>query len=184
MKSEPKRPGKTEVLSMRIDAKTRFQIEVLARIRGQRVSTVVERAIQEAADSVGWRKYWDADEGVRWLKMASSQEEYNITEDAEKLAFTRAHWPFFYFGKQGSPGVRRGYISILWPKIDEFIDIWHRTKVNSYWFAGKEMQNAILAAGVAAPDWPPRPPEKVASRGGGPSWEAPKGGDLDDEIPF
>jgi single-strand DNA-binding protein len=23
-----------------------------------------------------------------------------------------------------------------------------------------------------------------ASRGGGPSWEAPKGGDLDDEIPF
>jgi single-strand DNA-binding protein len=24
----------------------------------------------------------------------------------------------------------------------------------------------------------------AASRGGGPSWEAPKGGDLDDEIPF
>lgn len=24
----------------------------------------------------------------------------------------------------------------------------------------------------------------TASRGGGPSWEAPKGGDLDDEIPF
>ena len=23
-----------------------------------------------------------------------------------------------------------------------------------------------------------------APRGGGPSWEAPKGGDLDDEIPF
>jgi single-strand DNA-binding protein len=24
----------------------------------------------------------------------------------------------------------------------------------------------------------------AASRGGGPSWDAPKGGDLDDEIPF
>jgi hypothetical protein len=37
-------------------------------------------------------------------------------------------------------------------------------------------------------DWEvyPRPsPQAVSSRGGGaPSWEAPKGGDLDDEIPF
>ena len=29
-----------------------------------------------------------------------------------------------------------------------------------------------------------RAPAEAASRGGGPSWDAPKGGDLDDEIPF
>lgn len=29
-----------------------------------------------------------------------------------------------------------------------------------------------------------RAPAAGAARGGGPSWEAPKGGDLDDEIPF
>lgn len=30
----------------------------------------------------------------------------------------------------------------------------------------------------------PRPRSPVGARGGAPSWEAPKGGDLDDEIPF
>jgi single-strand DNA-binding protein len=29
-----------------------------------------------------------------------------------------------------------------------------------------------------------RPSESTSGRGGAPSWEAPKGGDLDDEIPF
>jgi single-strand DNA-binding protein len=29
-----------------------------------------------------------------------------------------------------------------------------------------------------------RPPAAGAARSGGPSWDAPKGGDLDDEIPF
>jgi hypothetical protein len=188
MKTEGTRPGKTEVLSMRIDAKTRFQIEVLARVRGQRVSTVVERAIQEAADNVGWREYWHAEEGIRWIRMVSSQEEFNTAGDADKLEFTRHHWPFFYVTRECFPhsSIREGFIRILWPKIDEFVDIWNKTKANNYFFAGKALQNELIAAGVSAPDWPMKPPKATAgaSRGTGPSWDAPKGGDLDDEIPF
>ena len=54
------------------------------------------------------------------------------------------------------------------------------------------MQKAISDANVKAPDWPIKPPEKPPEKpattsqktASGPSWDAPKGGDLDDEIPF
>jgi hypothetical protein len=49
------------------------------------------------------------------------------------------------------------------------------------------MQRALKDANVAAPDWPPKVPDKpppAQRSGSGPSWDAPKGSDLDDEIPF
>jgi hypothetical protein len=185
VKSEPTRSAKNDVLSTRIDAKTKFQIELMARVRGQRVSTVVERAIQESAEKDRWLEYWDADESVRWLKTVSGQPEFNTAEEFEKLNFTRIHWPFFYWGSEGLPrsSVRQLFTGILWPKIDEFVALWIRTKSSSPYFVAKAMQDQIRAAKITPPDWPPKPPV-AAARGGGPSWEAPKGGDLDDEIPF
>lgn len=194
-----RRPAKTEVLSMRMDPKTRFLVEVLARHRGQSISTVVERAILEAADNahIGgsekaktWRDYWHISDGVRALKMAADQELYPTYEDECRLVFTRTHWPFFYT-EANCKFHKPWCIDIIWPKIDQFLEMWEDTKSNDYFATGKAMQQELRAAGIAPPDWPTKAPEKPAappptkpSGGAGPSWDAPKGGDLDDEIPF
>lgn len=194
-----KRAAKTEVLSMRMDPKTRFLVEVLARNRGQSISTVVERAILESADNahIGgseegrtWRDYWHISEGVRALKMAADQGLYPTYEDECRLVFARTHWPFFY--TESNCKLHKPWcIDILWPRIDEFLEMWDETKSSDYFATGKAMQQALRDAGIQAPDWPPKAPEKLppppppkpAGRPG-PSWDAPKGGDLDDEIPF
>src|SRR5665213_2107712 len=129
MAKETKKPQKTEVLSMRMDPKTRFVLEVLARYRGQSISTVVERAIVEAAeniriggdhhgnDSKNWKDFWHVNEGVRWLLLASDQSLFPTFEDEYRLAFTRTHWPFFYTSS-GCKCHREAMIEILWARLD------------------------------------------------------------------
>jgi hypothetical protein len=189
----PKDAKRTEVLSMRLDPKTRFLVEILARLRGQNITMVVERSIQEAADATvigrdgSWRDYWHIEEGVRSLKMAADERLYPTFEDEYRLEFAKTHWPFF-FGSSSCNAYLELSIRVLWPKIDEFVAVWRKTQSTDYFAAGKAMQKALSDAGIKAPDWPvkPRVVEKQATSrgGGGPSWEAPKGGDLDDEIPF
>ena len=125
MATEPKRTGKTEVLSMRMDPKTRFLVDVLARLRGQSISTVVERAILEAADSarIGdgneiktWRDYWSVSDGVRALNLAAEQYLYPSYDDEYKVEFARTHWPFFY-SSASAKFPREHYVDILWPRI-------------------------------------------------------------------
>ena len=53
MAVERTRGGKTQSLSLRLDPKTKFTLDFMARIRGQSITTVVERAIKEAAKNVG-----------------------------------------------------------------------------------------------------------------------------------
>ena len=200
MTKEQKRAAKTEVLSMRMDPKTRFVIDVIAKVRGQSISTVVERAIQEAADrlTIGnsdergpiWRDYWDVIDGVRALKVSRDQRLFPTFEEEYRLEFTKKHWPFFYQTSRCEI-YRDGLIEILWPKIDEFLEIWDKTKANDYFAAGKAMRKAINDAGVVPPDWPPKKVDKPAVpevAGGGkpkPVWEPPTSADdLDDEIPF
>lgn len=197
MASDPKRAGKTEVLSMRMDPKTRFLLDVLTRQRGQSISTVVERAVLEAADNAGfghegktnWRDLWHVNEGIRFLRMWGERELFPSYEDEYKLDFARTHWPFFY-ASTSYRTFKEWSIEIIWPRLDEFLDIWTKTKSTDYFAAGKAMQRAISDAGVKAPDWPPKSEptlsktEKPNATSGVPLWDAPKGGDLDDEIPF
>jgi hypothetical protein len=198
MATEPRRTGKTEVLSMRMDPKTRFMLEVVAKARGQSISTVVERAILEAADNADfgdrdtrrtWRNHWSLSEGERALNMAADQSLYPTYEDECRLTFTKTHWPFFYTS-QACTNRLVWSLDILWPSVDTFLETWDATKATDYWAAGRAMQEALLKAGVSAPDWPakkvtpPPPPPPPPARTGGPSWDPPKGGDLDDEIPF
>jgi hypothetical protein len=171
-----------------MDPKTRFVVEFLARIRGQSISTVVERAIQEAADNTTvkiddhfssnsyyntWKDYWHVSEGVRFLMVASDKNLYSTFDEEYKASFSKTHWPFFY----DSPNCDRykeWAIEVLWPRIDEFVDLWTRTKTTDYFAAGKAMQEAITQAGLQAPDWPIEAP---VSR-------KPPLNDLDDDIPF
>lgn len=195
MAKDTKRLQKTEVLSMRLDPRVRFIIDLLARIRGQSISTVVERAIQEIADSttIGqdqngypkkWRDYWDLNEGIRFLKVASDHETYPSFDDEAKAAFARTHWPFFYTNKELTE-FKDWAIDIVWPRIDEFLEIWSRTKATDYFAAGKAMQKAISEAGVKPPEWPPQAPSAkppAAKSSGGRASGIAAG--LDEDIPF
>lgn len=195
MAKDTKRLQKTEVLSMRLDPRVRFIIDLLARIRGQSISTVVERALLEVADKteIGrdengyakrWRDYWDLSEGIRTLKIASDNDTFPSFEDEEKAAFAKAHSIFFYKDNNCTQ-YKDWAIDIIWPRIEEFMEIWDNTKATDYFAAGKAMREAISKAGVKAPDWPPQsPPSKQPA-------SKPSGGrsssiadELDDDIPF
>jgi hypothetical protein len=190
MPADSKRGGKTEVLSIRMDPKTRFVVEFIARIRGQSITTVVERSLQETADrttvsepdSFGnqidktWRDYWHVSEGVRWLTVASDPQLYSTFEEEYKVAFTKTHWPFFYNSSK-KESFKEWSIEVIWPRVDEFVELWTRTKAVDYFAAGKAMQRAISEAGLKPPDWP----VKVAET---PAQSKRQNTDLDDEIPF
>lgn len=206
---EGKRQQKTEVLSMRMDPKTRFFLDIVARARRQSISVAVEQALQDAADNIQtsggrtWQDYWHVQEGIRSLKMWSEQHLFPTYEEEYKLEFTKIHWPFFY-GSSECKSYLDWSIEVLWPKLDEFLSIWSKTKSsNDYFAAGEAMQQALREARLKPPDWPIKPkdakepatsgahrtgggggPSWDQPKNGGPSWDAPKGGDLDDEIPF
>lgn len=165
MAGESKRGSKSETLTIRLDPKTRFVLDFLARLKGQNITTVVERAIVTAASQENvadprhpsqpdsWQEFWDVSEGVRALKIASRSEFYPTFEEERRLVFTREHWPFFYANAYKEVFLNH-YIDVLWPRIDEFVLLHEDSKTRDYFAAGRAMQIALRSAKLAAPDWP------------------------------
>jgi hypothetical protein len=186
MAKETKKGAKSEILSMRMDQRTRFLVEFIARFKGQSITTVVERAIQEAADNValsnaefddGWKAYWHVNEGIRSLKVWSEKRLFPTFDEEEIVSFTKIHWPFFYANEQCN-SYKEWSIDVVWPRINEFVETWKTTKSTNYWASGKAMQEAIAGAGLKAPEWPPKQVQAIP---------VPKGrlsDQLDDDIPF
>jgi hypothetical protein len=178
---EKGRGGKTQTLSLRLDPKTKFMLEFMARIKGQSITSVVERAIRDSADQTGigpkfneqgdaivllnWSNFWDPSEGICTLNLLCSDYYPTKFEEDELRLFTLVHWPFFYTDSRGHTP-KRHYIEILWPSMSVYLSIWRETKSKNHWAAGEKMKQDISAARVAPPDWPEPPP------------------DSDDEIPF
>jgi hypothetical protein len=168
---ESKIGAKTMTLSLRLDPKTRFILEFVARIKGQSITTVVERAIKETADglSIGeildergivehqftWIDFWDSSEGVRTLGLLNFSDYPTTFDEDELKAFTRVHWPFFYVRKPGGE-LNRDYIEILWPNVHGYLEIWRQKKRIDYWAAGAAMTADLEAAKVVPPAWPPQ----------------------------
>jgi hypothetical protein len=160
-------------------------LDFLARVQGQSITTVVERAVHKVAAGVSvapfdeddktWSSFWDASEGVRTLNLISDPNYPTNFEEDELLSFAKTHWPFFY-NSDRTTTPRRTYVDLLWPRIDEYLRLWREARQSNYWSAGEAMKADLEAARVAAPDWPtgskpPSPKESFSS-------------DLDDEIPF
>lgn len=196
MATEPKRKSvKSETLTIRLDPKTRFMLEFVSRLRGQTITTVVERAISAAADqatiegefdSSNWKDFWNVSDGIRALSIARAGALFPTYEEEKLLKFADEHSPFFMttgFGK-GSPRVPGGpFIDLLWPKIHEYQRVFDETKSSDFWAAGKQMAADIRAAGVKPPVWPPEPPAaKAGGMGGGGGRSSSS--HLDDDIPF
>ena len=169
MAKEASRGGKTETLTIRLDPKTRFVLEYISRLKGQTITTVVERALYAAVTqeafhhpdpfsdgkdmTLGWDFFWNVSEGVRALRMSGYSEFFPTYEEEKRLAFAREHWPFFYGSVHGTRYLTH-YIEVLWPRIDEFVQIHDDTKQDDYFAAGRAMQKALNGAKLKAPDWP------------------------------
>lgn len=91
------------------------------------------------------------------------------------MEFVRAH-PEFFYADAPRGRLNRGFVAILWPRMPEYVDLFRTTRHDHYWAAGKAMQKALSAAGVQAPEWPPKEPKAAAPRS--------RSADLDDDIPF
>jgi uncharacterized protein (DUF1778 family) len=182
------RGTKTESLSLRLDPKTKFILEFVARINGQSLTKVVERAIRKSCDEVTvgderrWHHFWDPDEGTRTLKLLACPDYPSIYEEDELRRFTKVHWVFFYT-HLASDQPSRTYVEILWPKIEEYQRIWREQRDSNYWAAGQAMAADLSAARLKAPNWPGG--SAAGRAGAADSFTAqPRARDIDDEIPF
>jgi len=185
-----RKPGKSETLTIRLDPKTRFMLEFVARLRGQTITVVVERAIAAAADGAEvpqynafggsedpatWRDYWDVSEGVRAMKMAADPELHPTYDEERRLAFAKKHAVFFFALPSKMQGYRVGYIDTLWPQIDRLVEIDEANRATDYFAAGREMVSILEAANLKPPIWPPEPEKPAAP--------AASSG-MDDDVPF
>jgi hypothetical protein len=168
---EKKRGAKTLTLSLRLDPRTKFILDFVTRIKGQSITTVVERAIKDMADRLGmgvnyddegipthtptWRDFWDPSEGVRTLKLLRYENYPTSFDEDELIDFTLNHDVFFYLDiRCREPN--RALIGILWPRIDHYLEVWRQTKSTDHWAACEAMKADLAAAGVAVPDYPPK----------------------------
>lgn len=172
-----KRPAKSETLTIRLDPKTRFMLEFVARLRGQTITTVVERAISDAAnratieryqeEPISWRDFWSINDGERALKIAGEPALHPTYEEERRLEFTKQFWPFFYYDRQGEI-TKDQFLEVLWPHIDYLLQA-HDEMKSSNINAGPQLMTSLLEeAQIDPPQWPPPPRQRV----------------LDDTIPF
>jgi hypothetical protein len=161
---------KTETLTIRLDSQTRFILEFLSRYRGQTITTAVERALVDAANTVEiergngtrtWRDFWEVCEGARQLAVAKEPSLYPTFDEQLRVRFAHTYWPFFYRPnyppKKGTQYKGTQYqvwwIDILWPNIDKYVKIWE-TERSKDWFApARAMAKAIADTGLTPPDW-------------------------------
>ncbi len=171
--------SKTESLSLRLDPKTKFILDFVARLRGQSITTVVERFIKEQANSVkisrddfsdgpNWSHFWDPSEGVRTLKLLGEPSWPTTFDEDELRQFTLSHWPFFYEDSNGGRP-KRWAVDVLWPKREELLREWREKRETDYWAISETMKKLLSSAGLKPPDWPTKPKNKS---------------DLDDDVPF
>lgn len=168
MATERKRPGKSETLTIRLDPKTRFMLEFISRLRGQTITTVVERAITEAANNatipvndinsqdLTWRDLWDSDEGVRALRVCGESALFPTYEEEKILEFIGLHHEFFFNSRNWSSPIRHNF-AVLWPNISKYVEIFKETKSSDYFAAGKAMQEDLRFAKLQPPAWPSQP---------------------------
>ncbi|TPJ52738.1 hypothetical protein [Mesorhizobium sp. B2-6-4] len=184
-----KADAKSQTLTIRLDLKTKFMLEFVSRLRGQNITTVVERAVATVAGAetiprggqfepdLTWQALWSVSEGVRTLRVADVPELFPTYEEERRLAFAKEHWPFFYTNR-GCRVLQQFYVDVLWPRIEDFISLHEAKRHENYFGAGQAMQEALRAAKLQAPEWPVKPEPAT------PPTPKTSGRDLDDEIPF
>ncbi len=164
MARDIKTAGKSETLTIRLDPKMRFALEFVARLRGQNITTVVERAIKRSADDQrtefrdhegnNWLDYWHVSEGIRAIKLALDPDTHPSFSEEEIADFVRVHWPFFSDNAVMTK-LRQESVDIIWPHLQSLLVQWRNTKAVKRLEAGERMQEILRAAqAVFVPAWP------------------------------
>jgi hypothetical protein len=156
----------------------------MVRVKGLRITDLIEQAIKDSAEqttvgreSKNWLHYWHPHDGVRLMNLIFDPDIHTSFEEDEIRDFIEQHKDFFY-RKEGPINV---FVQVLWPKINDYMDHWRNHKATDRWATGKLMLEAINAAGLNGPSWPPTSPPSSRPEA------RPKPRpiqDLDDEIPF
>ncbi|WP_147150851.1 hypothetical protein [Neoasaia chiangmaiensis] len=159
-----KKVSKSESLTIRLDPKMRFALEFVARLKGQTITKVIERAVldmadrtvveyknaPEGCDSADWRDFWDVNEGIRALNMARTPETHPTFEEDEILDFVQQH-PSYFFRNGYERSFNREYIDVLWPEIEFLLDVWRSTKSTNRGAVVDMMETALAKAGLETP---------------------------------
>lgn len=154
--------NKTQQLTMRIDDKTRFQLDFSARITGMSITTFVERAILEKSNDVrvwenvpnheplNWVDFWDTDEGMRTIRMLADIIHtgiYTTFEEDQLITFVRSHWNFFAEDPNLSK-LSRDHVNIIWPHMSNLLEIWMENRANDPECAAKKLLQLLKAVGL------------------------------------
>jgi len=189
MARDATRAGKGDSLTIRLDAKTRFILEYLSRLRGQTITTIVERSLVAAAEAskiedptefggeLGWDDFWDVSEGVRALRLSRHRAFFPTYDEDRRLAFVKQHWPFFAFDRDLKT-FNNEYVDLFWPDIDALVQLQEDQRSRNANAAAERMMKMLEQGNYQKPNWPPPPPpapKDLGRRGAR---------DLDDEIPF
>lgn len=185
MAEDRKRAAKSETLTIRLNPRTRFVLEFVARMRGQTITTVVERALEAAGEQAKisdfdkdktWRDFWDVNDGVRAINMAREPELFPTYEEEKRLKFVEQFREYFYRDDYFREPIKP-YIDVLWPRIDEFIEHFEKTKASKYYSVEEEMRKTLRDANLTRPKSRHNVTDPPRAGGGKPNY------DLDDDIP-
>ncbi|MBM3099166.1 hypothetical protein JRX38_14335 [Gluconobacter cerinus] len=155
---------KTESLTIRLDPKMRFALEFVARINGQTITKVIERAVTEMAErtTIGendgtfnkrnWKHYWDVNDGVRFIHVANDDLTHPSFEEDEIMDYIRSHWNYF----SCNPDLRtlkRDSIEVLWPHINNLVELWKETRGSKRTVCSSRMRDLLRSAGILDAAW-------------------------------
>ncbi|MFT9252545.1 MAG: hypothetical protein ABF567_05660 [Acetobacter okinawensis] len=160
-----KKPQKSESLTIRLDPKMRFALEFVARLRGQTITKVIERAVMEDAERAyvmdgnrnikgNWSIYWDINAGVRAIKLASDSDTHPSFEEEEMLDFIKVHWNYFAFDRKLLI-LKRDNLDILWPEIEKLINTWRDCKATDRQYCASLMRAMLEEVGLDEKSWAP-----------------------------
>ena len=173
-KRAAKRGGRTEPLSLRLDPKDKFILDYICRVSGMGITTVIERAIQNFANTAlsgapAWDRFWHVSEGVRTLRMLMSQSVPTTYDEDEIIQFVYRYAEFFFIlpeverledgniGVSIEPGKtldRPDFIEVLWPNIRDYIEISKGEKEPLLNLVEYAMTGDLIEAGINPPgDW-------------------------------
>lgn len=146
---------KTDSITLRVDPRFRFALELLSRKTGATMTSLIERAIvaQAAMSRIGgldWAELWHPEEAVRSLRVASMPELMPSHEEERRSHFCGTWHPFFYRSGVGSE-IHEPRVVVLWPAIDRFIDDFERTRSSDFFAVAETMIEALHHAGLDAP---------------------------------
>ena len=147
---------KTDSLTLRIDPRFRFALEVLSRMRGQKLTAVVERTVLAQAamlrsEGVDWPSLWHPVEAVRMLRLARTPELHPTFEEESRAAFCQTWWPFFYLDRQAT-SEHEARLSCLWPAVDDFVQLFEQTRSTDFFSVARRMTEALTSAGLKGPE--------------------------------